>query len=62
MKLNFLPMHAHPELLDRISPALRKCKAGASVFRFASLDDELAAEVEALLERGFEVYEGRAEI
>ncbi|MEO8470397.1 MAG: hypothetical protein ABI573_12115 [Chloroflexota bacterium] len=56
VKLNFLPMHAHPELLDGISPALRRCKTGASVFRFAALDDALAAEVSALLERGFRVY------
>lgn len=60
VKLNFLPMHAHPELLDGISPALRKCKTGASVFRFRTLDDALAAEVEAVLRRGFEVYAGLA--
>ena len=58
VKLNFLPMHAHPELLDGISPALRRCKTGATVFRFRSLDDEVAAEVEALLAQGFEVYTG----
>lgn len=58
VKLNFLPMHAHPELLDGISPALRRSKTGATVFRFTSLDDEVAAEVEALLAQGFEVYTG----
>jgi 7-keto-8-aminopelargonate synthetase-like enzyme len=58
VKLNFLPMHGHPELLDGVSPALRKRKTGASVLRFTDLDDELAAEVEALLARGIEVYMG----
>lgn len=58
VKLNYLPMRAHPELLDGIAPALRRCKTGATVFRFTSLDDEIADEVEALLHRGFEVYMG----
>jgi hypothetical protein len=58
VKLNFLPMHAHPELLDGISPALRKRKTGASVFRFTSMDDALAAEIEALLARAYPVYAG----
>ena len=56
VKLNFLPMHEHPELLEGISPALRKRKTGASVFRFAEVDEAVFAEVEALLARGFEVY------
>jgi hypothetical protein len=58
VKLNFLPMHGHPELLDGVSPALRKRKTGASVFRFNEIDDALLAEVEALLARGFDVYMG----
>ncbi|MCI0583790.1 MAG: hypothetical protein L0227_13040 [Chloroflexi bacterium] len=56
VKLSFLPMHGHPELLDGISPALRKRKTGASVFRFTHFDDAIATEVEALLARGFAVY------
>jgi hypothetical protein len=58
VKLNFLPMHGHPELLEGISPALRKRKTGASVFRFTEVDDALFAEIEALLGRGFETYMG----
>jgi hypothetical protein len=60
VKLNFLPMHEHPELLDGVSPALRKCKTGASVFRFTDLGDELAAEVEALVARAYPIYVGEA--
>ena len=56
VKLNFLPMHGHPELLEGISPALRKHKTGASVFRFTDIDGPLLAELEALLARGFDVY------
>ncbi len=56
VKLNFLPMHGHPELLDGISPALRKRKTGASVFRFTELDEPLFVELEGVVARGYEVY------
>ena len=56
VKLNFLPMHAHPELLEGVSPALRKRKTGASVFRFTDVDQALFAELEGVLARGFDVY------
>lgn len=60
VKFNFLPMHSHPELLDGISPALRKRKTGASVFRFTAVDEVPFAELEALVARGFEVYAAAA--
>jgi hypothetical protein len=43
-----------------VSPALRKRKTGASVFRFTDLDDALAAEVEALVARAYPIYVGEA--
>lgn len=58
VKLNFLPMHGHPELLEGVSLALLKRKTGASVFRLTDVDETLFAELEALLARGFEVYMG----
>ena len=51
-----LPMYAHPELLDGISPALRKQKRGASLFAFSAVDDALVAELTALTERSFATY------
>ncbi|HEX5588810.1 MAG TPA: hypothetical protein VFX65_00780 [Candidatus Limnocylindrales bacterium] len=56
VKLNFLPMHGHPELLEGLSAALRKRKTGASVFRFTDVDEALFEELEGLLARGFDVY------
>ncbi|HEX4896737.1 MAG TPA: hypothetical protein VFV53_00100 [Candidatus Limnocylindrales bacterium] len=56
VKLNFLPMHGHPELLDGFSAGLRKRKTGASVFRFTEVDEALFAEVDRLLSRGFDTY------
>jgi hypothetical protein len=51
-----LPMHAHPELLDDVSPQLRKRKSGASLFAFSSIDDEQVAELERLVARSFAAY------
>lgn len=56
VKFNFLPMHGHPELLDGISPTLRKRKTGASVFRFERLDEALFAELEGVVARAFDAY------
>ena len=56
VRFSFLPMHAHPELLDGLSPAVLKRKKGASLFTFTSVDDETIAELEALLARGLGVY------
>jgi len=56
VKFNFLPMFGHPDLLDGISPTLRKHKTGASVFRFTEIDEALFAELEGVVDRGFEVY------
>jgi hypothetical protein len=58
VKFNFLPMHAHPVLLEGISPALRKRKSGASVFKFQEVDDSLFAELESLVARSLEIYMG----
>jgi hypothetical protein len=58
VRFSFLPMHAHPELLDELSPAVRKRKSGASLFTFSSVDDETIRELEQLLARGFPVYMG----
>jgi hypothetical protein len=51
-----LPMHQHPELLDGISPGLRKRKTGASLFSFKTIDDDQVAELETLVARAFDRY------
>lgn len=58
VKFNFLPMHTHPQLLDGVSPALRKRKTGASVFKFAQVNEALFVELEGVLARSFEHYMG----
>ena len=56
IKFSFLPMHAHPELLAGVSPALLRCRTGASVFILEAGDDALLEELELLVARGFDVY------
>jgi hypothetical protein len=51
-----LPVHLYPELRRGLSPALAKRLTGKSVFTFAALDDALAAELESLVARAFDLY------
>jgi hypothetical protein len=53
-----LPMRVHPELLEGISPGLRKRKRGASLFAFSDLDDGFLEELTLLTERSFAAYIG----
>jgi 7-keto-8-aminopelargonate synthetase-like enzyme len=61
VKFNFLPMHTQPELLENVSPTLRKHKTGASVFRFTEIDESLASDLEQLVARGFLAYMNTAQ-
>jgi hypothetical protein len=56
VKFNFLPMRAHPEVLDGVSPALLKRRTGASVFKFAGVEEGLFAELEAIVARSYDLY------
>jgi hypothetical protein len=51
-----LPMHHHPDLLEGLSPELRKRKTGASLFSFTTLDDDELAELQGLVARAFDRY------
>jgi hypothetical protein len=59
VKFMLLPMHTHPELLEGISPALRKRKTGASVLTLREDDEALIPELEALVQRSFDAYVGQ---
>ena len=51
-----LPIYTWPQLLDGMSPALRKRKQGASCFNFSAVDEDQMAELAALTERSFQAY------
>lgn len=57
VSLYLKPVYTWPDLLDDISPALRKRLQGSrTAFSFAVVDDELLAELEALAERAYRRY------
>ncbi len=53
---HLMPVYVNPDLLDDISPLLRKRMQGKSCFNFKAVDDELFAELAELTQRGLENY------
>ena len=45
---HLMPLYRQPELLNGISPALKKRMQGKSCFNFAAIDETLLAEMQAL--------------
>ena len=57
VSLYLKPVYTWPDLLDDISPALRKRLQGSrTAFSFAVVDDVLLVELEILVERAFRRY------
>ena len=57
VSLYLKPVYTWPDLLDDISPALRKRLQGSrTAFSFAVVDEPLPAELETLVERAFRRY------
>ena len=57
-KLMLLPIKGHPELLDGISPALRKRVSGDALFTLKPGDEALIPELEQVVARAFDAYVG----
>lgn len=53
VSFHLMPVYTNPELLDGISPELRKRMQGKSCFNFTKPDDSLFAELQRLTEAGF---------
>jgi len=53
---HFMPVYEHPELLEHISPALKKQMQGKSCFNFTRLDAGLLKELQQLVEQGARRY------
>jgi len=53
---HLMPVYVNPDLLNEISPALRKRMQGKSCFNFKVVDDMLFAELSDLTERGLRDY------
>jgi len=59
---HFMPVYDFPELLDDISPALRKRMQGKSCFNFETLDRALLPELERLVKRGVVRYKSAGKL
>jgi hypothetical protein len=53
VSFHLMPVYTNPELLDGISPALRKRMQGKSCFNFTKPDEALFAELRELTAAGF---------
>lgn len=53
---HLMPVYACPDLLEGMSPALRKRMQGKSCFNFTHVDDTLFQELAELTERGYERF------
>jgi hypothetical protein len=51
-----MPVYINPELLDGISPELKKRMQGKSCFNFKVIDKARLAELSKLAKKGFEFY------
>jgi hypothetical protein len=57
VSLYLKPVYERPELLEDISPGLRKRLQGSrTAFSFATIDEDLFVELETLTERAFQAY------
>jgi hypothetical protein len=51
-----MPVYMYPEMLETISPELKKRMQGKSCFNFKKVDETLFDELAALTKRGFERF------
>ncbi len=56
VSFHLMPVYVFPELLDGLSPELRRRMQGKSCFNFKRPEPELVAELAALTKRGSERY------
>ena len=59
VSFHLMPIYADRELLDGISPALRRHLKGKTTFTFTEIDEALLAELENLTATCFEAYIGK---
>ena len=57
-KLMLLPLKTHPEVLDGVSPALRKRVSGDALFTLKPGDEVLLPDLERVVAAAFDAYVG----
>ncbi|MEX2572305.1 MAG: hypothetical protein WD737_13485 [Gemmatimonadota bacterium] len=56
VSFHLMPVYLYPELLEDLSPGLKRRMQGKSCFNFTAPDPELLGELEDLTQRGFTRY------
>ena len=56
VSFHLLPLHVFPEMLDDLSPALKKRLRGSSRFAFTTVDAGTLRELAALTKKGYQGY------
>ncbi len=56
VSFHLMPIYADPELLEGVSPELRKHLKGKTTFTFTTVDATLFTDLEALTARCFDAY------
>jgi hypothetical protein len=56
VSFHLMPVYACPDLLNELSPELKKRMQGKSCFNFKTVDDNLSRELKKLTRAGFEKF------
>ena len=59
---HFMPVYDFPELIDTISPALKKCMQGKSCFNFDTIEPPLMTELSGLVKQGANRYKAAGKL
>lgn len=62
VSFHLMPVYTHPELLEEISPELRRRMQGKSCFNFTRPDRALFEELGELTRRGFELWDSEERV
>ena len=57
VNFHLMPIYVNPNLLEKLSPELKKRMQGKSCFNFKVIDKKCLAELSMLTKNGFEFYE-----
>ena len=52
----FMPVYGNPELIEALSPELRKCIKGKACLNIKKADQNLLKEIEKMTRDGFKIY------
>ena len=57
ISFHLMPVYVFPDLLDNISPELRKRMQGKSCFNFTQIDESILSQLRDLITQGYEAYQ-----